>query len=214
MSKELIKRILSSILLIPLCFFLINKGNLLFNFFIITCLIISIYEWQMMSKKKIYNIFGIIFIFFSFYCFYKLRNDFIGEFIYTYFVLLICISNDIGGYAFGKIFKGPKLTKISPKKTYAGYILAVFLTYIFSAYFKSNYNIENSLKITLLVLLISSASQLGDIIISYFKRLAKIKDTGKIVPGHGGILDRIDGMLFAVPFSYILFSLNLFNLIQ
>jgi phosphatidate cytidylyltransferase len=130
--------------------------------------------------------------------------------------VLICISTDIGGYIFGKIFKGPKLTKISPKKTYSGmiggYILSII---ILSVFFTSSYVFTEPKDITtdifIFILLVSTISQIGDIIISYFKRLSKIKDTGKIIPGHGGLLDRIDGMIFAFPFSYVILTINIFQ---
>ena len=215
MRSELIKRILSSIFLIPVAFFFIIKGSFLFNLFILICFLITVYEWQMMSNKKAYNIFGIIFIIISFYLIYKLRNDFEEGFIYFLFITLICISTDIGGYVIGKIFKGPKLTKISPKKTYSGMIGGYFFSIISVILFKNNIflivPIVLNLNIFVFVILISTVSQLGDIIISYFKRKSKIKDTGKIIPGHGGILDRIDGMIFAFPFSYIILKMNIFH---
>ena len=130
--------------------------------------------------------------------------------IILFIVLLICISSDIGGILFGKFFKGPKLTKISPNKTYSG-VIGGFLLSLAAGLFFLNYTntdfLENdSTKILLAILFISLISQIGDLIISYFKRLAKIKDTGKILPGHGGLLDRIDGIIFAVPVSYLLFN--------
>tara|TARA_B100000035_G_scaffold146369_1_gene124638 strand:- start:4376 stop:4798 length:423 start_codon:yes stop_codon:yes gene_type:complete len=139
----------------------------------------------------------------------------IGSYEYFVVILLICISTDIGGYVFGNIFKGPKLTKISPKKTYSGVIGGYLLSIIcLNILLKSNYFLIKPFEITfdffIFILLISSVSQLGDIIISYFKRLSKIKDTGKIIPGHGGLLDRIDGMIFAYPFAYLFLKINIF----
>ncbi len=213
MKEELFKRILSSIILIPIALFFIYQGSFLFIFFIIICFLITAYEWFKMSKKKSYSYIGFIFIIFSYYSIYKLRNDFHLEVII--FILLICISTDIGGYIFGKIFKGPKLTKISPKKTYAGtvgaYLLSIILSNLYINFIESNIFVEFSKHLFLIIIAISTVSQLGDIIISSFKRLSKIKDTGTIIPGHGGILDRIDGMIFAFPFSYIFFQFNLFN---
>ena len=115
---------------------------------------------------------------------------------------------------FGKIFKGPKLTSISPNKTYAGmfggFIFAVLLaTFFIQIFLNLNENSGFHYKIYIITILISSVSQLGDIVVSYFKRINNIKDTGKIIPGHGGLLDRIDGMIFAFPFSYIILSTNL-----
>ena len=132
MVKELQKRILSSILLIPISLFFIIKGSFFFDFFILICFLISIYEWHLMSKKKNYYLLGVIFIFFSFYCAYFIRYEMVGDYIQFLTVLLICISTDIGGYTFGKLFKGPKLTKISPKKTYAGVFGGYFLSIIFT----------------------------------------------------------------------------------
>ena len=210
MKNELIKRILSSLILIPIALFFIIKGSFLFNFFIIICFLITVYEWHNMSKNKTYNIFGHIFLLFSFYTVYFVRNKTEEESLFLFLlILLICISTDIGGYVFGKIFKGPKLTKISPKKTYAGVVGGYFLSIIFAStlnnfsdLFTTNYTL-NSKEEFIFVLMISTVSQIGDIIISYFKRSSNIKDTGKLIPGHGGILDRIDGMIFAFPFFYI-----------
>jgi len=207
MSQELIKRILSSLVLIPITFFFIMQGSYLFIFFIMTCLTVIIYEWHMMSKKKSYRIFGFIFIFFSFYTIYKLRID--NDYWVLLFIAMICVWTDIGGYIFGKIFKGPKLTKFSPNKTYAGmiggYILSIVSTIILTNFY---FNDDFAIKLFIFVILISTISQLGDIIISYFKRLSKIKDTGKIIPGHGGLLDRVDGMIFAFPFSYLIILID------
>ena len=131
-------------------------------------------------------------------------------------ILIICISTDIGGYLFGKILKGPKLIKISPNKTYSGMLGGYFLSFliIYLLIERSELLSDLSSKLTIdefiFIFLISTVSQIGDIIISYFKRLSKIKDTGKIIPGHGGILDRIDGLIFTFPFTYIMFKFNLF----
>ena len=114
------KRLLSSLLLIPIALFFIIKGTYFFNFFISICLLISIYEWHLVSKNKKYKIPGIIFLLISFYSAYYLRNEMYGDYMYFLMFLFICIFTDIGGYIFGKLFKGPKLTKLSPKKTYAG----------------------------------------------------------------------------------------------
>ena len=124
---------------------------------------------------------------------------------------MVCVFTDLGGYFFGNFFKGPKLTKISPKKTYSGvlgsFLLPIFFSYIFINYVNLDYSRIRNLNLISLVLIISFTSQLGDLIISYFKRIAKVKDTGKILPGHGGILDRIDGLIFVVPIIYFLTEL-------
>ena len=152
-----------------------------------------------MVKNINYKLVGFIFLLFSFYTFYELSIK------YTIIIpFLICISTDIGGFVFGKIFKGPKLTKISPNKTYAGMIGAYFLSIIFISLYFNKINYEVTIIWFITIILISSVSQLGDIIISYFKRLSKLKNTGNIIPGHGGILDRIDGMIFAFPIYYLI----------
>ena len=207
MSSEFIKRVLSSIIIIPITLFFILKGSYLFVFFISICFSLIIYEWHMMSKKKSYRIFGFIFLLISFYTIYKLRID--NDYWLLLFVLTICVSTDIGGYVIGKSFKGPKLTKFSPNKTYAG-MFGGYLSSILSAIIFANFYLDEKITIKwfIFVILISTISQLGDIIISYFKRLSKIKDTGKIIPGHGGLLDRVDGMIFAFPFSYLIFLID------
>ena len=145
MNQELIKRILSSIILIPIAFFFIIKGSFLFNFFILVCFLITSYEWHMMSKKKSYNIFGLIFLVLSFYSMYKLRNDNGGDYEILLSITLVCVSTDIGGYVFGKIFKGPKLTKFSPNKTYSGMIGGYLLSIITITFFftKTLFNKRN-----------------------------------------------------------------------
>ena len=213
MNNEIYKRIFSSILLIPFSVFFIIKGSFFFIFFLLICFLITSYEWYMMSKKIKYSLIGYIFLFFSFYSVFELRNNFPGDYFYLLLITTICIATDVGGYIFGKTFKGPKLTKISPNKTYSGMMGGLFLSIILTSIFINYFDliqkkIEFTMEIFFIVLLVSAVSQIGDIVISYFKRLSKIKNTGKIIPGHGGLLDRIDGMIFAFPFSYIILSLN------
>ena len=209
MIKEFEKRLLSSLILIPIAIFFIIQGSVFFTFFLSILFLATSYEWLKMSKKNnLLKILGIIFLLFSFYVAYKIRE---GEsFKLFLFIVVICISTDIGGYIFGKIFKGPKLTKISPKKTYAGVIGSFLLSLVtgltFIHYFGKDPTKLNTegLPLLLMILFISLVSQIGDLIISYFKRKAKLKDTGKIIPGHGGILDRIDGLIFVFPALFIL----------
>ena len=121
------------------------------------------------------------------------------------FLLSVSISTDIGGYCFGKFFKGKKLTKISPNKTYAGLIGSLFVSILVSFIFFRNLDLTiNYLAITIILSIIS---QIGDLLISFLKRKAKIKDTGKFLPGHGGLLDRVDGILFVIPIGLIIISL-------
>ena len=213
MNKELFIRVSSSLILIPIVFFFIIKGSIFFNFFILVILLITLYEWHYLSFKKIYYLPGFIYIFFSFYTFYFLRNE--GDYRFFLLILLTCIATDLGGYIFGKIIKGPKLTKISPNKTYAGMLGGFVLSIILASIYLNNLAFlsladtdeEMGAQIIALVLSISLISQAGDLIISFFKRKSKIKNTGKIIPGHGGILDRIDGMIFAFPYVFILIKI-------
>ena len=214
MNQELIKRILSSIVLIPVALFFIIKGSFLFIFFISTCFCIISYEWHMMRKKKSYYFLGFLFLIFSFVTIYELRfaNYIIGkDYMWVLIILIVCVATDVGGYFFGKIFKGPKLTKFSPNKTYAGMFGGYILSLIALSFSFQYFKLELSIEWLFFTLLVSSVSQLGDIIISYFKRLSKIKDTGKIIPGHGGLLDRVDGMIFAFPFAYIIILTGVFG---
>ena len=215
MKNELVKRILTSIILLPTVIFFIIEGSFWFLFFLIVCFFAASYEWYIMSNKKKYHILGYLFFIFSFYSAFALRINFDdkNESLWFFlFILSICVSTDIGGYLFGKILKGPKLTKLSPKKTYSGmlggYFFSFLITYLFMKNSELLFDVSSkwTKELFIYIFLISTVSQIGDITISYFKRLSKIKDTGKIIPGHGGILDRIDGMIFAFPFSYIMFK--------
>tara|TARA_Y100000389_G_C17460410_1_gene521283 strand:- start:3019 stop:3690 length:672 start_codon:yes stop_codon:yes gene_type:complete len=124
------------------------------------------------------------------------------------FLISICICSDIGGLLFGKIFKGKKLTKISPNKTISGsvgsFVLSFFLILIFYSLLENKFN--NIFEILMLVTLVSVFCQLGDLFISFLKRKAKVKDTGDLLPGHGGLLDRLDGILFAVPIGMVIYN--------
>tara|TARA_B100000674_G_scaffold33244_1_gene23294 strand:- start:205 stop:861 length:657 start_codon:yes stop_codon:yes gene_type:complete len=218
MEKELQKRIYSSIIIIPFSLFFLIKGSIFFTFFLSILFLVTSYEWIILCKKNpIGKILGIIFLLFSFYSAHQIRDLLgINSFI---LVIFICVFTDTGGYIFGKFFKGPKLIKISPNKTYAGvlggFLLAIISGLVFENFYSTDIHtyleifISHSVETQLLifVLIISLVSQIGDLIVSYFKRLAKVKDTGKIIPGHGGILDRIDGLIFAIPISYLILIL-------
>ena len=212
MNNELKNRILSSIILLPLIFFIIIKGSFYFNIFIILCLLVSLREWYLISKKPALLIIGSFLIIFSFYFVYYLRNQ--GEFNFFLFIVISCIATDIGGYLFGKFFKGPKLNRISPNKTYAGMLGSFIMTVIFGLLFYNNLNYLELTKsdistftIIIYSITISLFSQIGDLTISFFKRRAKIKNTGNLIPGHGGLLDRIDGMLLAFPSIYLILKI-------
>ena len=157
------------------------------------------------NKKKAYAILTIC-TFYLFYFILMIWNNLYLDNNYNKIILLfiisICVFTDIGGYVFGKIFKGKKLTKISPKKTYSGMLGSYLMSLILTAVIFKKYFVLDTIIIS--VIIISTVSQLGDLFISYLKRKSKIKDTDKILPGHGGLLDRFDGIIFAIPFGLIL----------
>ena len=162
------------------------------------------------KKRLIILLLGLILIL-SLFSIYYLKTDNIVSATLLYLAITICISSDVGGYVFGKIFKWGKLTKISPKKTISGVFGSFFFSLIgliiFSEIFYFGWDV--SIKYFLLALFFSLVAQTGDLAISYFKRLEKIKDTGKILPGHGGIFDRIDGLMFVVILTFVLYRVNL-----
>ena len=203
MIKEFEKRLLSSIILIPIAIFFIIQGSVYFIFFLSILFLATSYEWLKMTKKNnLLRFLGIIFLLFSFYAAFEIREN--NNFKFFLFIITVCIFTDIGGYVFGKIFKGPKLTIISPNKTYAGvfgsFMLSLIAGLIYLDYFGKKEIVDSEHLIVLLIILfISLISQIGDLVISFFKRKAKLKDTGKILPGHGGLLDGIDGLIFVIP---------------
>ena len=209
MEIELQKRILSSIIILPLSLFFIIKGSVFFILFLIILFSIASFEWLKMVKKNNLKVFGIFFLLLSFYSVYLYRDRGLYEFL---MVLTICITTDIGGYIFGKLFKGPKLIYISPNKTYSGvvggFLMSIVVAYLiysnFNSFFEESQNFYYDFIFIFAVLIVSGVSQIGDLVVSYFKRVSKIKDTGNLFPGHGGLLDRIDGMIFVFPFVFII----------
>ena len=203
--SNLSKRFATSIILFIILYYAIINQIVLFILLIVLSYFLLI-ELFYLKKKILYknnkavlifNLISIIYISFFFTQIYLfIIFDLENKILFLY-LLSIFIATDIGGFICGKTFKGKKLTKISPNKTYSGLIgsyLFALIVFIFF-YYKLNY----SLDFVILTLIISTISQLGDLFISLLKRLAKVKDTGNLLPGHGGILDRIDGILFALP---------------
>ena len=228
MSQNLLKRLITSIILLSLLIFIIFSHQ---NIFILSILLLGLLICleanklfsklltDMDSKKTsptnklnikfiMLNIITFCYIFFIFcnlsYEIYRLESP-----ILFLYLISICFCTDIGGYVFGKIIGGKKLSKISPNKTISG-MVGSFIFSIIPLIVILNFNyIDLAFNSTNIIfsLLISLISQLGDLFISLIKRKAKIKDTGNLLPGHGGILDRVDGIIFAVPFSYFLLRL-------
>jgi len=208
---SLIKRIFTSVVLIVTLYFaLINNLTLLLVLTAVGFLsLIEIYELLKkifpQAKKKIINSYLLALIYLMFFLpqLYFFANFNYQNKLFFIYILTICIATDVGGYIFGKLLKGKKLTKISPNKTYSGLIGSYILSIIVFFYFYLEFNY--SINLIILTLLISSISQLGDLFISFLKRKANIKDTGALLPGHGGILDRVDGIIFALPIGINLF---------
>ena len=225
MSQNLIYRIITSIILLFILFFINFSHQYIF---ILSILILGIFICveannlfskllnikqvnnsssfkRFNSKFLILNIITFCYIFFVFCNFsYEIHRSEV-PFFFLY-VISLCFFTDIGGYVFGKIIGGKKLSKISPNKTISGTI-GSFILSILPLILSLNFNyidLEFNLSNVFFCLFISLISQLGDLFVSFNKRNAKIKDTGNILPGHGGILDRLDGIIFAVPFSYFL----------
>ena len=208
------KRILTGILLFFLIF-LMFANKAVFIYTILVLGILSLIEFFKISKKifkqKItFFLINISFIFFLFiFCLLILfLNNFVHLKIILFIILCGCIASDIGGFMIGKLIKGPKLTKISPGKTISGAVGSIIFTCITVSilmyYFTNNINI----KVLIPSVILSISCQSGDLLFSFLKRKAKIKDSGKIFPGHGGVLDRLDSLFIGIPFGFI--SLILF----
>ena len=209
-SSELYKRILTSLLLFPILIICIFINKYIFLLFLIIIGIISSFEWYLMHKGKSFLtlVSGFIFLFISIICAFKLRGYNNESIFFFTWILFICFFSDIGGYVFGKLIGGKKLSKISPNKTIAGFLGSIIFSFLpiiiinYQIYFETD--LELNLNTLILSLIVSIACQSGDMFISYFKRLRKIKNTGYILPGHGGLLDRIDGVIFVLPVVSIL----------
>ena len=217
--KNLKTRLLTSTFLIFLLYISFNYSYIL----IISLILISLISWiefkamiaKIFFKKSFKSTFLKITIdgtsllyltMFSSIVFYGISQDSFK--LITLFLISICICSDIGGLLFGKIFKGKKLTKISPNKTISGsigsFVLSLFLIPIFYSLSQDKFN--NFVDMIILTILVSFICQVGDLFISFLKRKAKVKDTGDLLPGHGGVLDRVDGMIFAIPSGMVIWN--------
>ena len=210
---ELQKRVTTAVILLPVIIFTIIFNRHLFSLLLLLVLFFSFTEWFTLNKKNFnfISISGFVIILLSIFFAYYLRgNDTRSKIIFLW-IVFVCFFSDTGGYFVGRFFGGKKISKISPKKTYAGmygsFIFSIFPILIVH-FFESNILILST-KSIILSLLFSLFCQLGDITMSYFKRKNKVKDTGTLIPGHGGLLDRIDGLIFVIIFSGILKMCNL-----
>ena len=202
------KRISTSIILFSLVLLSI-KYNYILTYILIIFGILSLLEFLQINSKIFSNIiykyfinafftvYLIIFCIFIFYC-----SNILQLKIIIFLLLFGCIASDVGGFIVGKTFKGPKLTKISPNKTYSGAIGSFIFTFLILSIFIFILKAKFSYNVVILSFFTSLSCQIGDLFFSFLKRKAQIKDTGNFLPGHGGILDRVDGMLFGVPVGF------------
>ena len=214
--NNLQKRILTSVIILPFSLFFILKGGYYLLFFLLTIFFIANYELFSVFKKISNILFLDLILIFALFSIFYLAEKSLWLLLW---VIILVICSDVGGYVFGKIFKWKQLTKISPKKTVSGVLgsflfalLSVFIIqFIIEILYPSSYLLKgNFLKpeFFFLAIVFSLVSQAGDLTISYFKRLEKIKDVGKILPGHGGIFDRIDGLIFVVIVTLVFYKLQ------
>jgi len=221
MSSELKKRILTSILLLSLLSAMYLYSFIMIGSLLIMAIIVWIEFYAMVSKIIKNNKFkdrllrfmlksgSLLYLSLFVYFVFIIESHLTDLKIYLLYSVLIAILSDIGGLIFGKTFKGKKLTKISPNKTISGSIGSFVLSIFLIPIFYNNLIIYDFLTLLILTIAISLTSQLGDLFISYLKRKAKVKDTSDLLPGHGGLLDRVDGIIFAAPLG--VFLLNLLN---
>jgi len=217
MSLNLKKRILTSIFLISLLIGMFYYTYIMIISLIIIAIIAWIEFYALVSKiiKKntlkekflrfIYKTLSLFYLSGLVYLILVVESEYFNLKMYLLYSILVAIMSDIGGLIFGKIFKGKKLTKISPKKTISGSIGAFMFSILLIPFFYKSQIDHNLLSIFLITIIISLISQLGDLFVSLLKRRAKVKDTSDLLPGHGGILDRIDGIIFAIPLGIYLF---------
>tara|TARA_B100000787_G_scaffold163603_1_gene145399 strand:+ start:32 stop:703 length:672 start_codon:yes stop_codon:yes gene_type:complete len=216
--NEINKRISTSIFLLIILFLTFEYSY----FLIITIITIGIISWiefySLISKiftleetkHKIFRFLSkslsLLFVMFLVFFIISITTYEKNLVIFIVYSLFVAIASDIGGLTFGKIFKGKKLTKISPKKTISGSIGSFIFSLILIPFFLNNFMSYSLISVIIITMLISLISQLGDLSISYLKRKAKVKNTSNLLPGHGGLLDRIDGIIFAIPFGFVLFN--------
>jgi phosphatidate cytidylyltransferase len=218
MTKELKRRIITSFFLIILLFLMFSYIYILITALIVITTIAWVEFYHLISRifpNKNFREILLRFVFKSTSLFFltllaisiiviETFNSKLSYFVY--FSLLVSIASDLGGLVIGRTFKGKKLTKISPNKTVSGSIGSFVFSLLLIPIHKSFMILPETYYVILIVIVISFTSQLGDLLISFLKRKAKVKDTSNLLPGHGGVLDRIDGIIFAVPVGLILFN--------
>ena len=218
MSIELKKRILTSILLLSLLITMYFYSFIMISTLIIMAIIIWIEFYALISKiirrnkskdiffRFMFKAMSLLYLFLFVYFVFVIESYYPSLKLYLLYSVLVSILSDIGGLLFGKTFKGKKLTKISPNKTISGSIGSFLLSLLLIPIFYEKLILYDLLALTMITIVISFISQLGDLFISFLKRKAKVKDTSDLLPGHGGLLDRIDGIIFAAPIGIFLLS--------
>tara|TARA_B100000787_G_C16181353_1_gene292010 strand:- start:682 stop:1344 length:663 start_codon:yes stop_codon:yes gene_type:complete len=218
MSSELKKRIFTSIILLSLLILMCFYSFIMITSSIIIAVIVWVEFYAMISKIILGNTFkdksirflnkavSLLYLLVIIYFLFAIESNYQHLKVYLLYSVLVSILSDIGGLVFGKTFKGKKLTKISPNKTISGSIGSFIFSLILLPLFYEELISYNLFSLFIITIIISLTSQLGDLFISYLKRKAKVKDTSNILPGHGGFLDRIDGIIFAAPTGILLFN--------
>ena len=199
-------RAVSSSVLAPFFLWVVYINNIFFHFLLLLVFVISLYELRFVFiKNKIFYVclFSLILVFL--FSALKVRGNSNSDFYYFLWVILIVWLSDIGGYIFGNIFKGPALSKWSPKKTFSGLFGSLLLAQSAFAIFSAFGQIfEYTVTIFVTQFFLSAVAILGDLFFSFIKRKHNIKDYSNLIPGHGGLLDRIDGMIFVMIFAYFI----------
>ena len=194
------KRLSVSLLAFPLIYVLLYHKTLS-NLLILIVFLFCIFEWVKIFKKKNAIFFlGLIVLFVFLLSLLRIYNFEEFNLIFLWLIILTWLS-DIGGYIFGKLFGGPKLTQISPNKTWAGAIGSIILSQFAFLIFFLNSNYKFNISIIFMQLFLSIIGQFGDILMSYVKRKNNKKDTSNFIPGHGGFLDRVDGLIWIIIFG-------------
>ena len=197
------KRFIISLLAFPIIYILLYQ-KIFSNLLIIIVCIICVYEWNKIFKKKNYiYLFGLLILSVFFLSLLKIYNleEYNLKFLW---LILIAWLTDIGGYVFGKIFSGPKLIKISPNKTWSGALGSLILSQFAILIFFLDVNYQVTINLIFLQLFLSIVGQIGDILMSFIKRKNNIKDSSNFIPGHGGLLDRVDGLIWIIIFGNFL----------
>ena len=219
MNTELQKRTFTSIVLIFLLTLMYLYSFIMITALIVIAIIIWVEFYALISKiiKKnkfkdkflrfFYKAISLLYLSLIVYLIFAIEFFYPNQKIYLLYGILVAILSDIGGLIIGKTFKGNKLTKISPNKTISGSVGSFLFSMILIPFFYEDLIEFNFLIMIIITLTISFISQAGDLFISYMKRKAKVKDTSDMLPGHGGFLDRVDGIIFAIPIGLMLFNL-------